>query len=314
MVERDLWAGADVRWVGPETVRRGLQLRPGDRAVVIRAERHQVSSFAAVYHPAGNRPSRSSRGVTIRLAEGGEVVVPRKHLEILPPNHPLAPEPDGTHAAWWLDQLEPWGQRGPTVRSLVPSNLPAVCQVLHPWLGPGPVPIRWRELAEQHGFSSIRGLDQTRQSATIPFAEQAGLRASAGELDHLTAGALVDVLAGHTATPGEVFVAVWNGWGDVPVQRFPNSAHLETGTRGHFLLRGPLTGVLVSVAASGIDRPAAGLWWPADRAWFVATDIDFEWTFVAGSNDLVHALVADERLEVGRTSPDAPANRVAEPG
>ncbi|MFW5947792.1 MAG: V-type ATPase subunit, partial [Gemmatimonadota bacterium] len=35
---------------------------------------------------------------------------------------------------------------------------------------------------------------------------------------------------------------------------------------GHFLLRGPLRGVLQSVAASRTRRPAAGMWWPADRA------------------------------------------------
>lgn len=117
----------------------------------------------------------------------------------------------------------------------------------------------------------------------------------------------------HQTQGGSVFVAVWEGWGDVPAQRFPRAAHLDTQKRGHFLLRGPLTGVLRSIAVSPFDRPVAGLWWPADRAWFVATDIDFEWTFVAGETALVDQLLTDDRLEVARTDFFADADRAAGP-
>jgi hypothetical protein len=72
-----------------------------------------------------------------------------------------------------------------------------------------------------------------------------------------------------------------------------------------------LTGVLVSVAATGFDRPTAGLWWPVDRAWFVATEIDLEWTFVAGDTELIEHLQQDPRLEVVETTFDAPANQAA---
>jgi hypothetical protein len=122
---------------------------------------------------------------------------------------------------------------------------------------------------------------------------------------------LVDVLSRTTTTPEDIFVAVWEGWGDVPPERFPGAARLPTLNRGHFLLRGPLTGVLDSISASGSDGPVSGLWWPADRAWFVATEIDFEWTFVAGATSLVDQLIADDRLEVVPTTFDTPANRAA---
>lgn len=45
---------------------------------------------------------------------------------LVPPDHPLRPEPDGEQAAWWLDQLEPWGEHSTLVNSLVPATLPAV--------------------------------------------------------------------------------------------------------------------------------------------------------------------------------------------
>lgn len=313
MVTRDLWRGANVRWIGPETERQGVQLRLCDHGVVIDAGRHQVTSFLGLYHREGAWPQRPRRGVTVRLAGGEEVSVPRKHIELVPPDHPLGPEPDGTVADWWLQQLLPWGRQGISVGAFVPSSFPSVCQVLHPWRGQGRQRTSWRRLAAHHGFASVPALDQTRDEFSIPAAHDAGLSASPGELDQTTAAALVDVLSEATTTPDDVFVAVWEGWGDVPLQRFPGAARLDTQARGHFLLRGPLRGVLTSVAASRHDRSAAGLWWPADRAWFVSTEIDFEWTFVAGNGELMDRLTDDDRLEVARTGFDAPGNQAAQP-
>lgn len=199
------------------------------------------------------------------------------------------------------------------VDSLVPSSFPAVCQVLHPWRAPDGEAIRWRTLAAHPHIGELAERYQRRDGLVPALAEQLRLNATTGELDAFTAGALVDVLADATATPDDVFVAVWEGWGHVPPQRFPESAELDTYNRGHFLLRGPLTGVLRSVAASGGDRPTSGLWWPADRSWFVATEIDFEWTFVAGQAELIERLRGDDRLEVVTTSFEAAANQAVEP-
>ena len=295
---------------GSGDLARGVELRPGDRAVVVDADRHHVTSFGLLA-ASGTRRSRPRRGVTVRLLDGTEVTVPRRPLELLPPDHPLAPEPDGEQAAWWLQQLADWGREGIPVGAFVPASFPAVCQVLHPWLGSDGVPIRWQTVADDPGVAELAERYQTRDGMVQAFAEQSGLGGSPGELDAVTAAGLVEVLGRSTTTPDDVFVAVWEGWGDVPPQRFPGAARLVTPGRGHFLLRGPLTGVLLSVAASGFDRPAAGLWWPADRAWFVATEIDLEWTFVAGNTELIERLQQDPRLEVVETTFDAPANHTA---
>jgi hypothetical protein len=45
------------------------------------------------------------------------------------------------------------------------------------------------------------------------------------------------------------------------------------------------------------DPQTPAVFWPDDRAWFVANDTDDAWTFVAGSRSLVEALVADPDLE-----------------
>jgi len=282
--------------------------------LVLDAGRHQMTSLSALSATTGRWPPRPGRSVTIRLADGAQVAVPRQHLELVAPDHPLLPEPDGARAGWWLEQLDPWDQRGSLVSSFVPSSFPAVCQVLHRWRAPIGEPIRWRTWAEEPGIAELRDRHQTSEGLTLAFAEQSGLQASIGELDELTAGALVELLGSATTTPDDVFVAVWKGWGDVPSQRFPGAAQLDTFNRGHFLLRGPLTGALDSVAASRHDQPTSGLWWPADRAWFVATEIDHEWTFVAGRPSLIDQLQADPRLEVVQTDYDAPAGDAIEPG
>lgn len=48
----------------------------------------------------------------------------------------------------------------------------------------------------------------------------------------------------------------------------------------------------------------ANLWWPADRAWFVVSDIDFDSTIVAGSHACVAAITSSSVLEALETSAD----------
>lgn len=239
---------------------------PGDRAVVVDPGHHHVTSFGTLQIPAGVRLARPRRGVVIRLQDGVLLTVPRRHLGLVAPDHPLAPEPDASAADWWLRALVPWGASPLTVASFVPRTFPAVARILHPGLH--------------------------------------------GELDQRTATALVAVLGGATSIPGDVFFAVWSGWGDVPPQRFPGAAEIATEARGHFLLRGPLEGGLTSISAAGYGRLPSGIWWPADHAWLVATEIDFEWTFVAGAEALVEELLVQRDLQVNRTSHGSSANRL----
>ena len=60
-------------------------------------------------------------------------------------------------------------------------------------------------------------------------------------------------------------------------------------------------------AANLADEPAeqsANLWWPADRAWFVATDIDLMTTYVGGSAACIAAALAAEGLETAQVPSD----------
>jgi len=44
------------------------------------------------------------------------------------------------------------------------------------------------------------------------------------------------------------------------------------------------------------------LWWPEDRAWFVATDTDLSWLYVGGTTDLTNEL-PERTTPVGSTDP-----------
>ena len=104
---------------------------------------------------------------------------------------------------------------------------------------------------------------------------------------------------------------VWEGWGDLVIDR-REPARIGTLRHGHLLWRGHISDVLEPRLFDPM-RVAAGLWWPRDRAWFVATEIDFAWTFVAGPIDLINQLIADRRLEARRVRFESAANRIGSP-
>ena len=63
------------------------------------------------------------------------------------------------------------------------------------------------------------------------------------------------------------------------------------------LLSGPLHAATTSLARPPWDQRAS-LWWPDDRAWCVATDVDSMSTYVVGSRQCIAALLDDDELEV----------------
>jgi hypothetical protein len=92
-------------------------------------------------------------------------------------------------------------------------------------------------------------------------------------------------------------VHVWAG----PRVQLPN--------RDYFLYEGPVEAVTAPTRFSPGGQ-TANLWWPSDRAWAVASEIDLAWTYVAGPAELVDALVADDRIEALRAGRDDLLSRV----
>lgn len=127
----------------------------------------------------------------------------------------------------------------------------------------------------------------------MPLAEDdaMGLPETGGNLDDRVLAALVAVLAGHTTTPDDCFSCLWDGWGPVPPGprvRLPN--------REYLLFRGPLADAQDwGLDLTWVPPPAAV--WPADRAWFLAFDVDPDWAVVGGSAPAVAAVVEGAGLD-----------------
>ena len=110
---------------------------------------------------------------------------------------------------------------------------------------------------------------------------------------------LVDWLAtrlrDRTTTPEGCSFAIWEGYGfaaatTAALDRMPS---VVLPHRRYHLFAGAVTD------ATELQRPgsplgfAPDLWWPDDRAWFVATDTDLSWTCLGASAEVCEAIAGD---------------------
>jgi hypothetical protein len=187
-----------------------------------------------------------------------------------------------------------------------------------------------------------------------------------GQVDAAVLSAVADVLAQHTTTPDDGYVALWEGWGGLvgamgwgPSRAFftfseggdettdaaaarhgeflahsardqfenpfgkpswqpgilpddvSKGPRLRLPDRDHVLFRGgvaeladprwqenvPWRDRVVEERGFPVDAVSPSLVWPADRAWVLVSEVDYDSTIVAGTNTVVRALCADPRLE-----------------
>ncbi len=202
------------------------------------------------------------------------------------------------------------------VGSLLPVTFAAYARVLHPASRDietgSSVDVAWLDVAAANGrvahaameWVAITGGWRFERQATQPGVWDAP--PSMGSLPSRTAASLAGVLAGFTATPSECWFGVWEGYGDAPFHA-GTVPLIAMPQRNMALLRGPLRAA--GTAFSRMRWPESpSLWWPDDRSWCVATDIDLMSTYVGGSMPCIEALLGDRRLEAYRRDrrPDRP--------
>ena len=78
--------------------------------------------------------------------------------------------------------------------------------------------------------------------------------------------------------------------------------------RDYFLCSGPIDAALTFVDSPG---QSPNFFWPEDRAWCVASEIDASSTYVGGSSRLAADLVGDHRIEAIPADPTDASFRVA---
>jgi hypothetical protein len=229
-------------------------------------------------------------------------------------------------ADWIAASLAPFDQH--LVASVIPPAFQAYARVLHPAhyaMAKGTRAVRWREIAAWSGvplhpgsqFHSI-ALPPTPPAGPAPWNSQGPER---GSLDAADAEALVELLAGYTGTPSSCWFCIWDGWGwdtamsaavpgEVPIPipdpvppEVRQGPRVRLPGRDYLLYTGPIDAAL---AFAGTPGQTPSLWWPADRAWCVASEVDLLWSYVGGSAALVDELLADPAVEALPASPGHP--------
>ena len=66
--------------------------------------------------------------------------------------------------------------------------------------------------------------------------------------------------------------------------------------RDYLLYAGPIDAASTTTLF-GEWGQTPNLWWPEDRAWCVASEIDLLWTYVGGGRGMVDHLIEDDRIE-----------------
>jgi hypothetical protein len=225
---------------------------------------------------------------------------------------------DVAQAEWVKGRLD--DPTAGTVSSIVPAGFDAYAKILHPVETPrlGDRLVRWIEVANWGGqvlTAQSQWLDvampEHRPRDPRPWRSQGPKQ---GTLDSEDARALAEIAQAHTGTPEQCWCCIWDGFGwwsrrwyapaghisppppsPIPIEA-KEWARVHTRYRDYLLYEASLeTTFMESIEA--LEGHSPNLWWPADRAWCVGTDIDDRATYVGGSRALVDALLQSDVLE-----------------
>jgi hypothetical protein len=220
----------------------------------------------------------------------------------------LRAAPDATAADWIVAGIQGFGA---SVLSLVPAGFSSYVRVFHPayrLAGDTLTPVRWEEIAAANGtrVHATMQLHAVARHLKYLHERQPGVYDApprAGTLPPDAAAPLAEVLARHTSTPARCWFAVWNGFGGTRADiRSASTFHLPA--REYHLL----VGALEAVMESAVKSPAAQsptLWWPDDRSWCVATEIDLNTTYLGCTDACRDEIVASPDLEAWAIEPSA---------
>jgi hypothetical protein len=248
---------------------------------------------------------------------------------------------DVHQADWIAPRLAPREDEY-TITIIVPAGFEAYARVLHPAETPdnGDHLVRWADVAAWSGmplrkdaqFHSI-ALPPAAPSGPPPYRSQGPQE---GSLYAPDAEVLAAIVRDWTATPQDCWFCVWDGFGWDTASTI-TAALAETGRppeiieepwrdpvpgpvrggprvrlpdRDYFLYQGPAEAVGTLSSLDGTWGQCPNIWWPADRAWCVASEIDLQWTCVGGPRGLIDAILADHRIEALPAAPDDPVSRV----
>ena len=213
---------------------------------------------------------------------------------------------DVSHAHWIEESLSDFG----TLRSMLPGGFSNYARIFHPaYLGEEMQPVRWSTVASWTGkvahplmqFERIAGLSE---DPGVMYPDPPwGSHPRVGSIPEAECRSLVEVLREFTSTPGTCYFCLWEGYGNIDTRLYKSQSRVRAPGRDYLLFSGPLDAVMSFLQRDWGDSP--NIWWPEDRAWCVATDIDLCDTYVGGSLGCIEAVLSSPDLEALPTSLDA---------
>jgi hypothetical protein len=200
----------------------------------------------------------------------------------------------------------PWGRNRIPVGAVVPTGFQGYARVLHPAESPRGTPVTWKEVAAwaghvYHAEMQWEAISNPKRQTDEPAPWHHEPRI--GWCPDPIRTALSEILRNWTETPEHCFACVWEGYGGI-TEHFPKARKLDHPHRGYLLVAAPLLaiseGLLKGAGGRGIGP---NIWWPEDRTWCVASEIDYRWTYVGGRSDCIEEILYDSRIEALMTSP-----------
>jgi hypothetical protein len=193
-----------------------------------------------------------------------------------------------------------------TVTRTVPSGYAAYVRICHPPEDAADRLTTWSEVAHATGR---RAHPPMQWHALVGSPDPLNMRGSLwpgsdperGNLVPEVLGPLCDLLADHTATAEDCAFCLWDGYGwitdgsaaEILGRDEPSRPRLQLPGRDYLLFRGPLPAAQQigwRLSADWFEPQSPNMFWPADRAWCVASEIDFDSTLVGGTPELVDAI------------------------
>ena len=234
--------------------------------------------------------------------------MPVRQVELAPDG--LEFEEDVSRAQWIEDSLSEFGK----VRSMLPEGFAAYTRVFHPAYldSAGEQPMRWSTVASWTGrtvhplMQFERIADLSERPGDIYKNPPWGSLPRHGSIPEAECRTLVDALREFTSTPDLCYFCLWEGYGNIDTSLYKAGSRVSAPGRDHLLFSGPMDSVM-SFLASEVPfwGGSPSIWWPEDRAWCVATDIDLFDTYVGGSSECIEAILSCKDLEALPTTLDA---------
>ena len=192
-------------------------------------------------------------------------------------------------------------------RAYIPDEFDAYARLLHPAYGINEAhehtPLRWADIAAWNGRAVYPWMDFRRIANIAEWNprgyEEWGHPPREGSLPPAECRVLYDVVQEFTESPYLHYFCFWDGYGQedcIPILRGWPKVRIDIGveTRNYFLFRGRLDSGMVE-QAFWLQSPS--IWWPADRAWCIVTDVDAMETWIGGSAACVERILNHPLLE-----------------